>query len=416
MKQSLYRGLAFVAMLCCSSAFALTNLVQNPGFESGVAGWRSGGGSGATIDSIAGAKSGTKSLKMTPNSNEHTVLYQKIPVTPGKVYTLSVWIKQEGDPGPGSDASSFLYYQYLDASGYKTLSTGYIKYIKSPTSTYTETKNYSLAPDSSVTLQIELRTSNPKVGYQNIGHFDDVSVVADEYITNKVNLLNNPGFESGTTAGWSGINSNVTASTERPRSGSYALRVNNAGGFATVTQSIPVTPGDGVGFTGYACLRSLSGDSFVNTTTNLTTAYFYASFASAGYDANTIDISNLDNHASYSRTTHETIVPAGASNFWVQCWVYQGGPYLGFFDDIKVIKFTKNPNPPGVSPLSLSKPKSSSVLNGTVTDILGRRLTDLQNNSIRNGLTQRVANGVYFTIVQPSKTVARTARMDANSK
>lgn len=386
-------GLAMV-MIFYSFAFPLVNLVQNPGFESGYVAWR-GGASTVVIDTDA--KSGAKALKIGAQTNTPTFVYQDIPVTAGKVYSLSAWIKQEGT----GESKSYIYYWYF-GTNMTVLNKGYVEYCEG--APYMLRKAATLAPDGAKTLRIELRNAGAGVGYQVTAHFDDVSVVAEEYVTSKTNILVNPGFENGTT-GWSGITSNVTTSTERPRSGSYSLRMSNQGSYIHITQSVPVTAGDGFGFRGWSCLRTPSGDSAKVDPSLFPTAFYYLSFAGPDYSSDAIDM-DLSNHASYFESAHEVLAPVGASNLWVQLWVFQGGPYVGYFDDVSVIKFTKNPNPPGIRLSTLSGIRSPSDQIRGVTDILGRRIF----GALRS--PDRIANGVYFALDRSSWATSQAVNMD----
>ncbi|MGW1197880.1 chitinase [Streptomyces sp. NPDC002536] len=78
-----------------------TNLVKNPGFESGMDGWSCTGGSGTTTS--APVHSGSAALKATPAGSDDAQCSQTVSVRPNSSYTLGAWVQ-------GS-------YVYLGASG-----------------------------------------------------------------------------------------------------------------------------------------------------------------------------------------------------------------------------------------------------------------------------------------------------------
>lgn len=399
-KLALIPFVQLVAALC-SSAFALTNLVKNPGFEEGMfVGWR-GSAKYASIDSDA--RGGTKALKIISDNTATSTVYQNISVKSGKVYTISAWIKEEGDIG-GQNMGSYVFYWFFDPNG-KVLNSGFIRYITN--SPYVETKAYCLAPVGAINLRLELNTPQTSSGHQVVSHFDEVSVFEDEYVTNGVNIVTNPGFENDIT-GWTSNASSASSSADYPRSGSRSLKVNNGGAWAEVYQSVPVTPGEGVGFTGYSCLRTLSGDSVVTTNKSLSTWFYLSFMGPQSEEPDRIDI-EMQNYTHYDPTRHSVIVPAGASRLWIQCWVYQGGPYLGYFDDISVIRFTKNPNPPGIHLDIRPQAQTPSNHQGIVIDALGRRIADPLKKS-----SKHVASGVYFTFSSSSRTVLRSTEVDCD--
>ncbi|GHF15922.1 chitinase [Streptomyces morookaense] len=77
------------------------NLVQNPGFESGLSNWTCTNGSGATTASPV--HSGSAALKATPAGSDDAQCSQTVSVRPNSSYALSAWVQ-------GS-------YVYLGASG-----------------------------------------------------------------------------------------------------------------------------------------------------------------------------------------------------------------------------------------------------------------------------------------------------------
>ncbi|WP_184576018.1 chitinase [Streptomyces zagrosensis] len=84
-----------------AQAAAEPNLVQNPGFETGISGWTCSGGSGSAAASPV--HGGAAALKATPAGSDHAKCSQTVSVKPNSAYKLSAWV-QGG-------------YVYLGASG-----------------------------------------------------------------------------------------------------------------------------------------------------------------------------------------------------------------------------------------------------------------------------------------------------------
>ncbi|GAB3958842.1 chitinase [Streptomyces sparsus] len=84
-----------------SAAAAETNLLANPGFESGLTGWTCSGGSGQAVGSPAG--SGASALRATPAGSDNARCSQVVSVLPNEEYEVNAWVQ-------GS-------YVYLGASG-----------------------------------------------------------------------------------------------------------------------------------------------------------------------------------------------------------------------------------------------------------------------------------------------------------
>ncbi|MBM3475545.1 MAG: hypothetical protein FJX75_19945 [Armatimonadetes bacterium] len=104
--------LAFVAALSCLVPRAISaddwqppNLVQNPGFEEAAAdGKPVGWGNYVTVADVAHA--GQRSLFYeNADPKRYVLCSQKIALTPGKAYEVSVWVKTEGIAGDESGAT-----------------------------------------------------------------------------------------------------------------------------------------------------------------------------------------------------------------------------------------------------------------------------------------------------------------------
>lgn len=92
-KAVLVTAVALITPLTATApALAATNLLANPGFETGLlSGWTCSGGTGAVT--TEDAHSGTSSLRGTPTGSDNARCSQTVSVQPGSSYTLSAWVK-----------------------------------------------------------------------------------------------------------------------------------------------------------------------------------------------------------------------------------------------------------------------------------------------------------------------------------
>ena len=99
------------------------NLLTNPGFESGLAPWAAGTGTGYTAPTISttDVHSGSNAAGYT-SVGATTGFYQNVPVVTGKTYVITFWYKATGDGTDGriwsvyKDASGAAVYTTADAS------------------------------------------------------------------------------------------------------------------------------------------------------------------------------------------------------------------------------------------------------------------------------------------------------------
>ncbi|WP_030260992.1 carbohydrate binding domain-containing protein [Streptacidiphilus jeojiense] len=84
-------GTGIVALGSGSAGAATTNLVANPGFESGLSGWTCSSGSGAAVSSPV--HSGASALKATPTGQDDAQCTQTVSVQPNSQYTLSAYVQ-----------------------------------------------------------------------------------------------------------------------------------------------------------------------------------------------------------------------------------------------------------------------------------------------------------------------------------
>ncbi|WP_415860282.1 carbohydrate binding domain-containing protein [Streptacidiphilus alkalitolerans] len=84
-------GTGIVVVGTGAAGAATTNLVANPGFESGLSGWSCTGGSGSAVSSPV--HSGSSALKATPAGQDDAQCTQTISVQPNSQYTLSAYVQ-----------------------------------------------------------------------------------------------------------------------------------------------------------------------------------------------------------------------------------------------------------------------------------------------------------------------------------
>ncbi len=404
MKTAFFRFITWSIVLTSIPALAAErpNLVQNPGFESSTALWRASGGA-VTIDTDA--HSGSKSLKMVSGSAMAGV-YQDIPVTAGKVYSISAWIKQDitqTDAG----AATFIYYQYFDTptwgSSSKILHAQYLEYVRDA-GPYKLSGAHTLAPEGAKLVRINLWISHGTSGIT--GHFDDVSVVEGDYMTNEVNQYTDGGFESGTTGTVAHVDFPGTvfsSVTGNPRSGAKSLKITGNGNWAGVERRFPISAGEGYSFRGYCCMRNTSGGQATGQ------AYYLLRFRSASgaqvgawYDfAEKYDSLNYQLMAADMR-----FPPDGAAYVAVESFITPTSD-IGYFDDIQVLRFVKNPNPPGIT-LRVA-PVSYALESGKagIFDAFGRKLTRSMNGS------SVARHGVYFMLLNDHQTKKSVSMSEA---
>lgn len=107
-----------------SASAATTNLVANPGFESGLSNWTCTAGSGTAVSSPV--HSGSGALRATPSNSDTGQCSQTVSVQPNSQYTLSAWVQGSyvyigaGGTG-GTDPSTWT----PSASSYQQLSVSF---------------------------------------------------------------------------------------------------------------------------------------------------------------------------------------------------------------------------------------------------------------------------------------------------
>ncbi|MEV6610640.1 carbohydrate binding domain-containing protein [Kutzneria sp. NPDC051319] len=114
-------ALLTAALTIAPSATAATNLVADPGFESGLTGWTCGAGTASVVSSPVHA--GAKALAGAPSSAATAQCTQTISVAPNSAYTLTAFVQCSyvylGATGTGVSASTWT----QSAPSYQQLST-----------------------------------------------------------------------------------------------------------------------------------------------------------------------------------------------------------------------------------------------------------------------------------------------------
>ncbi|MFJ6677331.1 family 43 glycosylhydrolase [Actinosynnema sp. NPDC091369] len=103
------------------------NLITNPGFEDGLAGWTTNNGNatdGATLAPTADAHSGTASVLVTNRRTTGSGPAQDLAgkVQAGKTYTVTAWVKYENAASPAT--KQFFVTMHYGGSTYTNLGTG----------------------------------------------------------------------------------------------------------------------------------------------------------------------------------------------------------------------------------------------------------------------------------------------------
>lgn len=173
-------GFAFGLFLWCGSAFSSANetpvnLVSNPGFESGLTGWGSWGGT-QTINTT-NVHGGTKSMQFTGEGGLSQTLTTGF--VAGSTYTLSAWCVIPD----GATASAYIGLQSVDGANVKTTQTSS---VITNSSSFEKHEVTFTVPVGTVTLAAFV--------YQEGG---TTTIIADDFSLMLVpeNLLTNPGFE-----------------------------------------------------------------------------------------------------------------------------------------------------------------------------------------------------------------------------
>jgi chitinase len=115
-------GLAVTGLAAPAHA-ADTNVLTNPGFESGLTGWSCTAGSGSTVSSPV--HGGASALKALPTDSDNAQCSQTVAVQPGSAYTLSGYVQGNyvyiGATGTGGADPS----NWVTGSSYQLLSTSF---------------------------------------------------------------------------------------------------------------------------------------------------------------------------------------------------------------------------------------------------------------------------------------------------
>ncbi len=221
------------------STVQTTNLVKNGGFEDGFDGWTKFKYGYYTLDTSK-AYEGKQSLKLTQNTANSNIanVKQYVDIEAGKSYRLSAYFCTDN-----AEARPFFNCGWYNGDTLIGGTTFQVNATSGP-STWTELGANLTAPEGATRLYIEFNIRNVTANVW----VDAISLVDGESINRfSVNVLQNPGFESGAT-NWRfyAQNENVvsTVDTTVSRSGqnSAKFQFNGTGRAYTQQKDIAVEP------------------------------------------------------------------------------------------------------------------------------------------------------------------------------
>ena len=197
---------------------SIENLVANGDFEAGLTNWT--GKSGTKEIVTNDVHGGTQALKLTaPGQWGEAAVSKAINVTPNKSYVIKWWSKHVS----GSDVfNMYIIGDYTAVSGqnWMSASTGWVEHT------------WTIKPSVSA---IQLKFSTEKTSNTS-------SILIDDVMMYEKPMLENGGFETGTTAGWT-VYYGGKASAEAAHSGSYGLDAYAQSWNGSAYQDIAVTNG-----------------------------------------------------------------------------------------------------------------------------------------------------------------------------
>ena len=145
------------------------NLITNPGFESGDAGWKLERGN-ATI-TAGDARSGGHFLRMVDAGDEDTNIFQSrhFEARPGGTYTASAWMRSNDAGAPG------IYVSFFSASGAR-LTNDNVRANTAASGQWVQAVNTQVAPENAASVMIYLYSYLKDAGSYD---FDDVSLTVE---------------------------------------------------------------------------------------------------------------------------------------------------------------------------------------------------------------------------------------------
>lgn len=275
----------------------VSELLTNPGFESGTSSWFAFGGGSITADS-ANKRTGTYGLKDSgrqgtwygPGQNITSALQAN---GQGN-YTLTGWMKLAS----GTDSASLATIQIIDGSGTRYISSSPVAINSSGWTQVGGTINVTW----SGTL------SQATVYYQTGSTLVDTYLDDSSLTKPATNLVQNPGFENGSTswvldAGWS-------ISTADKYSGTSSARLDGTSSWRNLYQTITVTPNTNYTLTFYGkCSNSTYFDvrdgswatalASGNTAGNNVWTQYTLNFNSGSYSSVVIRVGDNNNGTNY---------------------------------------------------------------------------------------------------------------------
>jgi hypothetical protein len=230
--------LLFAGILACVSFLnvfgqsCVNNLLTNSGFENGLTGWSVF--SGNPVASSASPYTGNKSLEMGGVSGQVYYVNQSRPATPNTTYNFTFYARLSS-PGSFILQCRLKFYtsSWLPVSGNEYLMSNIILYEPHTLS--------GVAPSNAAYVGVEFQ-------YSTLGtdkaFVDELCLTVSQSGTNSCpgNLVQNPGFETGTASSWN-VGIGIPGATSFPvtdtHSGSHALRMK----LTNISQQIQLVPG-----------------------------------------------------------------------------------------------------------------------------------------------------------------------------
>jgi endo-1,4-beta-xylanase len=201
--------------LCTVAVRGATNVLTNPGFESGTNGWtrRTGG----TLLNSAPGRTGTNAARLTSRTaTSHGIQQSLLSVIPNNTfYFASAWVRTSSETNVTINFSM----QQMDDRGNRTISirSAQVSNVWTQlTGTFAHDAN---GPETTLLLFV----SGPPSGTDLF--LDDVSFATLDPLAIE-NLLKNPAFETGTT-GWQAHGPPMVLSSSQSHTGTNAALVTN---------------------------------------------------------------------------------------------------------------------------------------------------------------------------------------------
>lgn len=193
-----------------------TNLIPNPSFETNTSGW-SQTTAGTIARSTAQALGGAASLALTAGVIPSTggavggsVLAPRVPVTPGKDYTVSAWVRPAGGTPRRVRIESVNFWTTPAGSG-AAGNAGAMAYYTETAGTWVRPRGTVTAPNNAVSMDFTIALE-PGAGIA-VGEVHYIDSVLVEQASSVGNYFDGASTAGGVTYAWSGT-AQLSSSTE----------------------------------------------------------------------------------------------------------------------------------------------------------------------------------------------------------